>query len=67
MIRGSNLDFHQVLDRLLNQLVRTLQAILTRPHRRLKTVQHIRAVDRAQGRDPDADCSHDSFATILDA
>ncbi|MCY4351650.1 MAG: DUF2357 domain-containing protein, partial [Gemmatimonadetes bacterium] len=52
--RGSNLDFHQVLDRLLNQLVRTLHAILKRPHRRLKTVQRIRAVDRAQGRDPDA-------------
>lgn len=52
--RGSNLDFHQVLDRLLNQLVRTLHAILTRPHRSLKTVQLIRAVDRAQGRDPDA-------------
>lgn len=52
--RGSNLDFHQVLDRLLNQLVRTLHAILKRPHRRLKTVQHTRAVDRAQGRDPDA-------------
>ena len=52
--RGSNLDFHQVLDRLLNQLVRTLHAILKRPHRHLKTVQRIRAVDRAHGRDPDA-------------
>ena len=52
--RGSNLDFHQVLDRLLNQLVRTLHAILKRPHRRLKTVQRIRAVDRTQGRDPNA-------------
>ncbi|MYC12773.1 MAG: DUF2357 domain-containing protein [Gemmatimonadetes bacterium] len=52
--KGNNLDFHQVLDRLLNQLVRTLHAILKRPHRHLKTVQRIRAVDRAQGRDPDA-------------
>ena len=52
--RGSNLDFHQVLDRLLNQLVRTLHAVLKRPHRRLKTVQHTRAVERAQGRDPNA-------------
>ena len=52
--QGGALDFHQVLDQLLNQLVRTLHAIVKRPDRHLKTAQRIRAVDRAHGRDPHA-------------
>ena len=52
--QGGALDFHQVLARLLNQLVRTLHAITKRPDRHLKTAQRIRPVDRAAGRDPQA-------------
>ncbi len=51
---GGALDFYQVLDHLLNQLARTLHAILKRPDRHLKTVQRTCAIDRSSGRDPAA-------------
>jgi len=53
-IRASDLDFRQVLDTLLNHLVRTLHAILKRPDRRLSKIQLTRPIDRTPGRDPDA-------------